>query len=63
VSRVLDVLMFKLNPMDGPPFFVVVSETSVATFKQWGWRPLVTEREVRYADVDEVRREDERGSR
>lgn len=58
--RALDVLMF-LPDMhgDGPPAFIVVAEGSIAFWAQLGWIVLAKERDVRYADIEDVRREDE----
>jgi hypothetical protein len=63
VRRQLDVLLFKADPEDGPPVFVVVTERSVPTFIALGWYRLASERDIRYADIEDVRREDERGWR
>jgi hypothetical protein len=63
VRRQLDVLLFKADPENGPPVFLVVTERSVSTFIALGWHRLASERDVRYADIDQVREEDERGRR
>jgi hypothetical protein len=63
VRRQLDVLLFKADTDDGPPVFIVVTERSVPTFIAFGWHRLASERDIRYADIDIVREEDERGRR
>ena len=63
-GRQLEVLMFKVGVLDdGAPAFVVVTERAVDIFRTFGWHLLVTEREIRYADIENVREDDERGRR
>lgn len=61
-----DALMFKLAPPeygDLPPIFLVVESGRVQFWRQFGWVLLADEKTVRWADLDEVRREDEKGRR
>lgn len=63
-QKVLKALIFKVPPTDGDgPIFKEVDEEEVKFWRRFGWILLVTEREIRYADIDDVRKEDERGGR
>jgi hypothetical protein len=62
-GRHLEVLMFKVGALDEGPAFIVVTERSVAAYRVFGWHRLITEREIRYADIEDVRQDDERGRR
>jgi hypothetical protein len=63
--RDLDALMFKPSKKpDGPPEFRTVDERRVNYYRWLGWYLLAKESDVRYADVEDVRKEDEsRGRR
>jgi hypothetical protein len=60
----LTALMFKLSPIGGAPVFYWPDEEDVAFWRRMGWHLLITERDVRFADLDDVREDDEtRGRR
>lgn len=62
-----DALLFKLPPEeygDLPPIFLVVASDRIRFWRQFGWNLLADERQIRWADIEAVRREDEnRGNR
>lgn len=57
--RPLTCLMFKLTPTDGAPVLYWPNEADIAFWERLGWTLIITEREIRYADLEDVRREDE----
>lgn len=60
----LDCLMFKVSPVDGgAPIFWWPDEDDIAFWRRYGWHLLVTESEIRFADLGDVREDDERGRR
>jgi hypothetical protein len=62
--RPLEALMFRPSRADaGAPDFRVVDERKVNYFRWLGWFLLAKESDVRFADLDDVRREDEQGRR
>jgi hypothetical protein len=60
--RQKDALMFKTS-RDNPPDFLSVAEPMVSFYRWLGWHLLIKESDVRFADLDDVRREDEKGRR
>jgi hypothetical protein len=65
VARELEALLFRPSREDAnAPEWLVVDEVDVPVYRVLGWFLLCLERDVRrYADVDEVREDDERGRR
>lgn len=62
----LNSLMFKIvgeNMEHMAPVFYWPDEDDIDFWRRHGWILLVTEREVRFADLDEIREEDEKGRR
>jgi hypothetical protein len=57
----LTCLMFKLPPegATGPPVFHTPAADDIAFWQRFGWHLLCTEHDIRYADLDDVRRDDE----
>ena len=61
-----DALMFKTPPtgVHGAPVFITVDVEDIQWWRSLGWYLLADERSVRFADLEDVRRDDEaRGRR
>jgi hypothetical protein len=60
----LTALMFKVSPTNNAPVFYWPDEEDIEFWRRMGWHLLITERDVRFADLDDVREDDEtRGRR
>lgn len=64
--RRFEVLMFKIPPAEAiqqDPVWHVTYEGLVDFWVARGWIVLGRERDIRYADIEDVREDDERGRR
>lgn len=61
--RRLDSLMFNLVGDHAAPVFKTPDEDDIDFWRRHGWILLCTESEVRFADLDDTRQEDEKGRR
>lgn len=54
-----DALLFRPGPGNGPPEWKVCDDDWIGFYVSRGWHVLGREREIRLADLDEVRESDE----
>lgn len=59
----LTCLMFKIVGEQQAPVFYWPDEDDIDFWRQHGWILICTEREIRFADLDDTRQEDEKGRR
>jgi hypothetical protein len=56
----IDALMYRMVPTDPSCVCILrVEASSIAFWQKLGWTKLISERDVRHNDIEDVRRDDE----